>query len=121
MEYILKTHDLTKKYGETLAVNAVNMTIERGDIYGCVGENGAGKSTLIRLITGIAKPTRGSFQLFKQDRLGAVAAVVETPALHLSLSRAESCPSMPLAWFKQTPSKNKRNFENRRLGLSHRK
>ena len=38
MEYILKTHDLTKKYGETLAVNAVNMTIERGDIYGCVGE-----------------------------------------------------------------------------------
>jgi ABC-type multidrug transport system ATPase subunit len=71
MEYILKTHDLTKKYGETLAVNAVNMTIERGDIYGCVGENGAGKSTLIRLITGIAKPTRGSFQLFKQDRLGA--------------------------------------------------
>ncbi|MFY9421679.1 MAG: ABC transporter ATP-binding protein [Acholeplasmataceae bacterium] len=90
MEYILKTHDLTKKYGETLAVNAVNMTIERGDIYGCVGENGAGKSTLIRLITGIAKPTRGSFQLFKQDRLGAVAAVVETPALHLSLSAEQN-------------------------------
>jgi len=86
MAYVLKTHDLTKRFGDTIAVNAVNMTIERGDIYGCVGENGAGKSTLIRLITGIAKPTSGSFELNKSDRLGAMAAVVESPGLHLSLS-----------------------------------
>lgn len=86
MEYILKTNNLTKQYKTTLAVDRVNMTIHRGDIYGFIGENGAGKSTIIRLITGLANPTSGSFELFKTNRLGAVAAVVETPALHLALS-----------------------------------
>lgn len=90
MAYILKTHDLTKRYGQTVAVNSVNMVIERGDIYGCIGENGAGKSTLIRLITGIATPTAGSVELYKSDRLGAVAAVVESPALHLSLNAEQN-------------------------------
>ncbi|HHX81142.1 MAG TPA: ATP-binding cassette domain-containing protein [Acholeplasmataceae bacterium] len=90
MNYILKTHDLTKRYGTTLAVDRVNMTIERGDIYGCIGENGAGKSTIIRLITGLANPTSGSFELFKKNRLGAIAAVVESPSLHLSLTAEQN-------------------------------
>lgn len=86
MEYVLKTKNLSKQYKTTLAVDSVNMTINRGDIYGFIGENGAGKSTIIRLVTGLANPTSGSFELFKTNRLGAVAAVVETPALHLALS-----------------------------------
>ena len=90
---ILKTHDLSKRYKKTFAVNAVNLTIHKGDIYGFIGKNGAGKTTLIRLITGVAEPTSGDFELFglkdKHQIIRArqdIAAVVESPALHLNLS-----------------------------------
>ncbi len=62
--FILQTHDLCKTYAGVDAVCNVNMHIEKGDIYGFVGENGAGKTTIIRLITGLARPTKGSFELF---------------------------------------------------------
>lgn len=92
MEFVLQTKELKKKYKNMLAVNSVNMNIRKGDIYGFIGENGAGKSTIIRLITGIANPTGGSFTLFsgEKQRLGRLAAVVETPAIHLSLSAKEN-------------------------------
>ena len=48
--FVLETKGLTKKYGEHLAVDHVNMHIEKGDIYGFVGENGAGKTTIIGLL-----------------------------------------------------------------------
>ena len=90
---ILKTHDLRKIYRRTKALDGVNLTIEKGDIYGFIGKNGAGKTTLIRLITGVAEPTSGSFTLFGQSEPKAIikarskmAAVVESPALHLNLS-----------------------------------
>ena len=105
MDYILKTHDLTKRFNTTLAVDRVNMLIERGDIYGCIGENGAGKSTIIRLITGLANPTSGSFTLFKANRLGAIAAVVDSPGLHLSLSAENNlfyqCQMLGLKKYKE--------------------
>lgn len=67
INYILKTDNLTKQYKEQFAVNNVNMHIEKGDIYGFVGENGAGKTTIIRLISGLISPTNGSFTLFGVD------------------------------------------------------
>ena len=56
---VLKTYNITKKYGEQLAVDNVNMTIKKGDIYGFIGQNGAGKTTLIRLITGLIHKSGG--------------------------------------------------------------
>ena len=64
MSYVLETKDLTKKYKDLYAVSNLNMHIEEGDIYGFVGENGAGKTTVIRLITGLAHPTSGKYDLF---------------------------------------------------------
>ena len=61
---VLETNGLTKRYKKQNAVAGVNMHIAEGDIYGFVGENGAGKTTLIRLITGLARPTGGSYSLF---------------------------------------------------------
>lgn len=43
-EYIIETKDLTKRFGKDVAVNSVNMKIERGQIYGLLGRNGAGKT-----------------------------------------------------------------------------
>jgi ABC-2 type transport system ATP-binding protein len=90
---ILKTNDLRKIYKKTHALDGVNLTIEQGDIYGFIGKNGAGKTTLIRLITGVAEATSGSFSLFGETdpkRLvkarSRIAAVVESTALHMNLS-----------------------------------
>lgn len=90
---ILQTHDLRKIYRRTKALDGVNLTIQKGDIYGFIGKNGAGKTTLIRLITGVAEPTSGSFTLFGESTPKGIiqarrnmAAVVESPALHMNLS-----------------------------------
>ena len=60
---ILQTHELTKKYGEFLALHAVSMTVKQGDIYGLVGRNGAGKTTFFKCIMGLAAPTGGIIEI----------------------------------------------------------
>ena len=64
METVLKTVGLSKKYGSRYVVRGVNMTINKGDIYGFIGKNGAGKTTFMRVILGLSEPTEGSFELF---------------------------------------------------------
>jgi len=56
---ILQTHGLTKKYGDFLALDAVSLTLKKGDIYGLVGRNGAGKTTFFKCVMGLATPTSG--------------------------------------------------------------
>ena len=56
---VLKTYNITKKYGEQLAVDNVNMTIKKGDIYGFIGQNGAGKTTTIRILMDVFKCDSG--------------------------------------------------------------
>ncbi len=60
---ILKTHGLTKKYGEFYALNAVSMAVRQGDIYGLVGRNGAGKTTFFKCVMGLAAPTGGTIEI----------------------------------------------------------
>lgn len=95
METILQTNAIEKKYKSQFAVKDVNMQIEQGDIYGFVGENGAGKTTIIRMITGLAEPTGGSFSLFgvensdkKQisEMRRRISAVVETPSIAMNMT-----------------------------------
>ena len=66
MEYILKTHNLTKDFKKFSAVRNLNMNIKQGDIYGFLGENGAGKTTTIRMIMGLMKATSGEIELFSE-------------------------------------------------------
>jgi len=56
---VIKTANLTKRYGSIYAVRNVNLHIERGEIYGFVGLNGAGKTTLMRLLLGMVRPSSG--------------------------------------------------------------
>ncbi|CUT04067.1 ABC transporter ATP-binding protein [Candidatus Chrysopegis kryptomonas] len=58
--YDIETFDLTKKFGDIIAVNSVNLKIREGEIFGLLGPNGAGKSTLVRLLCGLLRPTSGS-------------------------------------------------------------
>ena len=96
-EVILKTYNITKKYGNQVAVNNVNMTIKKGEIYGFIGQNGAGKTTLIRLITGLIHKTGGEIEL-----LGAtgeaelnksrtmVGSLIETPSFYTNMTAREN-------------------------------
>ena len=94
MDSILSTKGLSKKYKKQMAVNGVDMHIERGDIYGFVGENGSGKTTVIRLITGLISPCAGSFKLFGVENRSSgigkarsrIGAIVETPSIYLNMS-----------------------------------
>ena len=94
MDLVLATNALSKKYKRNMAVNSVNMHIERGDIYGFVGENGSGKTTIIRLITGLISPYSGSFSLFGVENTSKqigkarsrIGAIVESPSIYLNMS-----------------------------------
>src|SRR3954451_14731087 len=57
---ILQVRDATKRYGGVMAVQDISFDVYTGEILGLIGPNGAGKTTLINLITGTAKPTRGT-------------------------------------------------------------
>jgi len=59
-QYIIQTDNLTRKFKNTVAVNGLNLSIWRGEIFGLVGPDGAGKTTTIRLLVAIMDPTAGS-------------------------------------------------------------
>ncbi|MDE6025015.1 MAG: ATP-binding cassette domain-containing protein [Lachnospiraceae bacterium] len=63
-EIVLKTNGLTKRYKDFTALDHVDITVEKGDIYGLIGRNGAGKTTLMKLITTLTNKSDGEFELF---------------------------------------------------------
>jgi ABC-2 type transport system ATP-binding protein len=90
---ILQTEALTKSYSRRTVVDSLSLSVERGDIFGFLGQNGAGKSTVIRMALGLVRPTRGRVLLFGHDMakhslraLGRVGAIVEAPAFYENFS-----------------------------------
>lgn len=63
----LSCHNLTRKFGDTTALNRVNLCLDEPKIYGLLGRNGAGKTTLLRLITNYIQPTEGTITLDEQN------------------------------------------------------
>jgi ribosome-dependent ATPase len=63
-EPIITAHDLTCRFGDFTAVDRVNFTIERGEIFGFLGSNGCGKTTTMKMLTGLLPPTAGEALLF---------------------------------------------------------
>lgn len=94
METVLKTQGLTKKFGNKAAVSGVNMTINRGDIYGFIGKNGAGKTTLIKMLVGLSTPTSGEIELFDSKKLNPgrrkIGTVIESPAFVPNMSAKDN-------------------------------
>ena len=66
-DIILKTKDLTKKYQSKTVVDALNLEVKKGEIFGLLGPNGAGKSTTMNMICSITRPTAGSIELLGAD------------------------------------------------------
>jgi len=90
---VLATHDLTKRFGKTLAVDRLNLTVRRGDVFGFLGPNGAGKTTTIRMIVGLIYPTSGYAVVLDhqvpRDKIAAlkhIGGFVEVPAFYANMS-----------------------------------
>jgi ABC-2 type transport system ATP-binding protein len=84
---------LSKAYGKRLAVDHLDLEVDRGELFGFLGPNGAGKTTTIRMALGLVAPTNGSVEILGQEVrhnrskvLPRVGALVENPALYGYLS-----------------------------------
>src|SRR5689334_22613333 len=95
MATAILTDGLTKRYGETLALDALDLQVAPGEVYGYLGPNGAGKTTTIRLLLGLHRPTSGRGELFGIDAWNdpvtahrRVAYVAGEPYLWPSLTSA---------------------------------
>ena len=94
---ILRINNLSKTYGAKKALDGVSFEVERGKIYGFIGENGAGKTTAIRAITGLSPIENGTIELFgKSDSKGLAEArrkmgcLVESPILDMRKTAKEN-------------------------------
>jgi ABC-2 type transport system ATP-binding protein len=84
----VEVRGLSKRYGDVLAVDDVDLTVEPGDVFGYLGPNGAGKTTSLRMMLGLIRPSAGSVRLFGRDpqagvaALAGVAGFVEAPRFY---------------------------------------
>ena len=89
---LVETRGLTKRYGNRItAVEDLDLTIERGEVYGFLGPNGAGKTTTLRMLLGLIKPSSGTATVLGEEPgaptgLARVGALVESPAFYPYLS-----------------------------------
>jgi len=93
----IRTSGLTKRYGETVALEALDLVVQPGEVYGYLGPNGAGKTTTIRQLLGLLRPSRGRAELFGVDAWAdpvaahrRIAYVSAEPNLWPSLTGAET-------------------------------
>ena len=94
MDNVVSIKDITKVYGKSQVLKNVSLDIPNGSIFGLVGRNGAGKTTLMRIITGLAEPTSGSYsisgvsskdkEILKVRR--RMGSIIESPAIFRNLS-----------------------------------
>ena len=94
-EMICQTTELCKNYKNFHVLQNVNLSINRGEIYGLIGENGAGKSTLIRILTGLAFQSSGVVSLFgKTENLryerAKIGCTVEMPVLYKDMTAKQN-------------------------------
>jgi ABC-2 type transport system ATP-binding protein len=97
MRAVIHTEALSKRYGGTLALDGLDLTVSEGEVFGYLGPNGSGKTTTIRLLLGLHRPTGGRAQLFGADAWTEpvtahrrIAYVAGEPFLWPALTSAET-------------------------------
>lgn len=95
--YMIETHELTKRYGEQESVSKLNLHVKEGRIYGLLGRNGAGKTTTMKLLLGLTTPTSGEVQIFglpirgnEREILPRVGSLIESPGFYPNLTATEN-------------------------------
>jgi len=90
-------HELTQRFGSDLALDAVDLALDKGEHLAVMGDNGAGKTTLLRILATAARPTSGRLEIFGLDALrerkavrARIGFVAHAPGLYPALSAAEN-------------------------------
>ena len=96
-EIVLKTYNISKKYGNQVSNDKISITIKKGEIYGLIGKNGAGKTTLFRIITGLSHKSSGNLEMFgkseEKDLNTArtmIGSLIESPAFYKNMTAREN-------------------------------
>lgn len=96
-EYIIETKNLTKQYGAVKGVADLNLHVRKGRIYGLLGRNGAGKTTTMKMLLGLARPTRGEVRFWgmglkgnERKILSRIGSLIEAPGFYPNLTAAEN-------------------------------
>src|ERR1035437_6626256 len=97
----IETFDLTKSYGRMLAVDRLNLTVQRGEIFGFLCPNGAGKTTTMRMLLGLVRPTGGRSRVLDLETashlpeiLRRTGAIIENPTFYPYLSGRDNLRAM---------------------------
>ena len=97
MDNVIRTVGLSKYYRAKKAVDSIDIHVDRGDIYGFLGQNGAGKTTTIRMIMGLIQPSKGEVHLFGERMLpgryvhyNRIGSVIESDGFYPNLTAAEN-------------------------------
>jgi ABC-type multidrug transport system ATPase subunit len=113
--HAIQTRGLTKRYGELRAVDAVNLEVRTGNVYGFLGANGSGKTTTVRMLLGLVLPTSGEAEVLgmpmpaaRRTVLPRIGSLVEGPAAYPHLSASAN-----LALLDATGSDRSRGPERR--------
>ncbi len=94
-DLVIETYDITKRYGDIVAVDGLNLRVRRGEVYGFLGPNGAGKTTTLRMLLGLAKPTSGGASVLggqpgSSESIARIGALIESPGFYPSLSARDN-------------------------------
>ena len=116
--FVLQTFNISKRYGNVLALDNVNLQIEKGQIYGLIGLNGSGKSTFMRIVCGLISATNGKVELFEQlgekalqkERV-KIGQSIETPALYPDLTAVQNLDIQRIVVGISDKSTVKKNLE----------
>jgi ABC-2 type transport system ATP-binding protein len=124
----IETHGLTKKFGHQVAVDAINLAVPNGSVFGFLGPNGSGKTTTIRVMLGLAAASSGTVSVLGldmpnrlQEVLPRVGALVEGPAFYPFLSGAANLHRLDAASRHARPATRRSRVGEalERVGLSH--
>src|ERR1700722_13667659 len=124
-EWAVETHGLTKRFGDNVAVDNVELLVPRGSAFGYLGPNGAGKTTLIRTVLGLTHPDAGSMFLLghavprHRDKAWArVGAIVDEPRFHGPLPGRQNLQILAAA--REPAAKERVEPALERVGILHR-
>ena len=124
-DWAVETHGLTKRFGDNVAVDNVDLRVPRGSAFGYLGPNGAGKTTLIRVLLGLTHADAGSMSLLghavprHRDRaLARVGAIVDEPRFHRHLTGRQNLEILAAA--REPAAKGRIAPSLERVGILHR-
>jgi ABC-2 type transport system ATP-binding protein len=124
-KWAVETHGLTKRFGDNIAVNDVELLVPRGCAFGYLGPNGAGKTTLIRVLLGLTHADSGTMSLLghrvprhRDLALARVGAIVDEPRFHGHLTGRQNLQILAAA--REPAAKRRIEPALERVGILHR-